>query len=201
MCKEKIGICQEWGREQGNGEADGFANSSLFGGYRSLWGGWIWGRPGFGFSGFPPSHAQVSLIFLKQSYICLCPKWSSTSIYYFHYVILMHYRYLNCLTKAIYVILIVKNTKHFMMNNPGMLLRWMIRLEKEARPRRRMEEKEKERLDLLSTTFVHILVFQCDICKQNLKRGERMSHHVRSHKVDKPLECIYPGCNAVRQHL
>ena len=72
-------ICQEWGWEQDNGEADDFAYSSLFGGYRG-WRGWSWGRQDFGFSGFPAPHAHVSLIFLNQSHSCLCQKWSLNSL-------------------------------------------------------------------------------------------------------------------------
>ena len=61
--------------------------------------------------------------------------------------------------------------------------------------------KGERKVSLFVNNVFHLLVFQCDICKRNLKGKESMAHHVRSHKLDKPLECIYPGCNAVRQYL
>ena len=86
------------------------------------------------------------------------------------------------------------------MSMAGML-RWMIRLEKEARSRRRMGEKEKERFDLFSWISFNKLAFQCQICHKWLKRGEKMSKHIGSHKFETPLECSYPGCNQVRCHI
>ena len=64
-----------------------------------------------------------------------------------------------------------------------------------------MEEKNQERCDIWSIYFFHILVFQCPICKRTLKAREKMAEHVRSHKLEKSVECTYPGCNAVIQNF
>ena len=49
--------------------------------------------------------------------------------------------------------------------------------------------------------FFHTLFFQCPICKRNLKKGEHMSEHMRSHKLEAPLQCNYPGCKTVRHNF
>ena len=50
---------------------------------------------------------------------------------------------------------------------------------------------------LFNKILSHIPVFQCPICNKNLKGGESMSTHARSHKLDTPLHCPYSGCNSV----
>ena len=50
---------------------------------------------------------------------------------------------------------------------------------------------------LFNKIHFHMTVFQCDVCNKNLKRGESMSKHARSHKFDIPLQCPYSGCNSV----
>ena len=61
--------------------------------------------------------------------------------------------------------------------------------------------KKSREVRYLINIFFHILVFQCPICKRPLKAREKMAVHVRSHKLKEPLQCNYPGCNAVRHNF
>ena len=150
---------------------------------------------GLEFSGLPPSHSQASLIL---SHSCLCPNWSLTLVYQLFTVMFMYDRYVKCQS-----ISNNKTKRNFILNMAGMLLGWMVTLIREAALQRgRTEEKDHARLNIWSlTNFFHTLLFQCDICQKNLKRGEKMSQHVASHQLEKPLECIYPGCREVSLYI
>ena len=65
--------------------------------------------------------------------------------------------------------------------------------------RRRRQRKRLDFSNLL--IFFQIILFQCPICNKYPKKGEGLYKHVRSHKMAAPLECTYPGCNAVRGHI
>ena len=65
--------------------------------------------------------------------------------------------------------------------------------------RRRRQRKRWDFSNLL--IFFQIILFQCPICNKYPKKGEGLYKHVRSHKMAAPLECTYPGCNAVRGHI
>ena len=68
-----------------------------------------------------------------------------------------------------------------------------------TRPAKKKDKRKGERKvrPLFNKILSHIPAFQCPICNKNLKGGESMSTHDRSHKLDTPLHCPYSGCNSV----